>query len=104
MSLLLVASQVALVGKSLLANAEDIRDASSIPGSGKISGEGNGNPLQYSYLENFMDIGAWGATVHGGIRALQRWAGSEEVNQPEIAGRCAEILASDKCRRAMEDV
>ena len=37
----------------------------SIPGSGKSSGEGNGNPLQYSYLENSMDRGAWQAIVHG---------------------------------------
>ena len=37
----------------------------SIPGSGKSSGEGNGNPLQYSYLENSMDRGAWWASVHG---------------------------------------
>ena len=38
----------------------------SIPGSGRSPGEGNGNPLQYSYLENTMDRGAWWATVHGG--------------------------------------
>ena len=38
---------------------------SSIPGSGRSPGEGNGNPLQYSCLENSMDSGAWGATVHG---------------------------------------
>ena len=37
----------------------------SIPGSGRSSGEGNGNPLQYSCLENPMDGGAWQATVHG---------------------------------------
>ena len=36
-----------------------------IPGSGRSPGEGNGNPLQYSCLENPMDRGAWGATVHG---------------------------------------
>ena len=36
-----------------------------IPGSGKSSGEGNGNPLQYSCLENSMDRGAWQAIVHG---------------------------------------
>ena len=36
-----------------------------IPGSGTSSGEGNGNALQYSYLENPMDRGAWRATVHG---------------------------------------
>ena len=36
-----------------------------ILGLGKSPGEGNGNPLQYSYLENLMDTGAWEATVHG---------------------------------------
>ena len=36
-----------------------------IPGSGRFFGEGNGNPLQYSCLENLMDRGAWLATVHG---------------------------------------
>ena len=40
----------------------------SIPGSGRSPGEGNGNPLQYSCLENPMDRGAWWATVHGIIR------------------------------------
>ena len=39
-------------------------DADSIPGSGRSPGEGNGNPLQYSCLENPMDRGAWQATVH----------------------------------------
>ena len=41
------------------------RDAGSIPGSRRSPGEGNGNPLQYSCLENPMDRGAWRATVHG---------------------------------------
>ena len=41
------------------------RDTGSILGSGRPPGEGNGNPLQYSYLENPMDGGAWRATVHG---------------------------------------
>ena len=40
-------------------------DTGSIPGSGRFPGEGSGNPLQYSCLENFMDGGAWRATVHG---------------------------------------
>ena len=39
-------------------------DLGSIPGSGRSPGEGNGNPLQYSCLENPMDGGAWWATVH----------------------------------------
>ena len=40
-------------------------DQGSIPGLGRSPGEGNGNPLQYSCLENSMDGGAWWATVHG---------------------------------------
>ena len=40
-------------------------DAGSIPGSGRSPGEGNGNPLQYSCLENPMDKGVWRAKVHG---------------------------------------
>ena len=37
----------------------NVRDLGSIPGSGRFPGEGNGSPLQYSYLENPMDRGAW---------------------------------------------
>ena len=40
-------------------------DPGSVPGSGRYPGEGNGNPLQYSCLENSKDGGAWWATVHG---------------------------------------
>ena len=47
------------------ASAGDARDAGSIPGLGRSPGERNGNPLQYSCLENPMDRGAWGAIVHG---------------------------------------
>ena len=47
------------------ARAGDARDKSSIPGSGRSPGEGNDNLLQYSYLENSMDRGAWWAAVHG---------------------------------------
>ena len=50
--------------EDLLANARDIRDMGSVPGSGRCPGGGNGNPLQYSCLENSMDRGAWWATVH----------------------------------------
>ena len=45
-------------------NAGDVRDAGSIPGLERPPGGGHGNPLQYSYLENPMDRGAWQATVH----------------------------------------
>ena len=43
-------------------------DVGSTPGSGRSSGEGNGNPLKYSFLGNPMDRGAWQATVHGVVR------------------------------------
>ena len=51
--------------KNLPANAGDLRDIGLIPGSRRSPGEGNGNPLQYSCLENPMDRGAWQATDHG---------------------------------------
>ena len=47
------------------ASACNVGDLGSIPGSGRSPGEGNGNPLQYSCLENPMDRRAWWATVHG---------------------------------------
>ena len=59
------ASQVVTVVKTPPANAGDLRDVGSIPGWGGSPGGGNGNPLQYSYLENPMDRGTWQATVHG---------------------------------------
>ena len=52
-------SQVALVMKNTPANAGDLRDTGLIPGSGRSSGGGHGNPLQYSCLENPIDRGAW---------------------------------------------
>ena len=51
--------------KNLPVNAGDTEDAGSIPGLGRSPGEGNGNPLQVSCLENVMDRGAQWATVHG---------------------------------------
>ena len=56
--------------KNPTANAGDIRDTGSIPGLGRISGGGNGNPIQYSCLENPMDRGAWWAMVH---RIAKSW-------------------------------
>ena len=55
---------MALTVKNLPADAEDVIDAGSIPGSGRPSGGGNGNLPQYSCLENLMDREAWRATVH----------------------------------------
>ena len=58
-------SQVVVVVKNPPANAGDIRDSGFISGLGRSPGGGNGNPLQYSYLGNPMDRGAWWAAVHG---------------------------------------
>ena len=54
------------VVKNLPANAGGTRDVSSVPGSGRSSGGRNGNPLQYSCLENPMDRGTWRVAVHCG--------------------------------------
>ena len=54
-------------------NAGDVGEVNLIPGSGKLPGEGNGNPLQYSYLGNPMDRGAWQATVMGSQRVGHDW-------------------------------
>ena len=54
--------------KNTLANAGDIKDAGSIPGSGRFPEEGNGNPFQYPCLQNPMDKGASQAIVHGVTR------------------------------------
>ena len=56
------------VVKKLFANVIDARDMSLIPGFGRSSGVGNGNPLQYSYLENSMDRGGWWLIVQGSQR------------------------------------
>ena len=52
-------------GSEVEESACNAGDPGSIPGSGRSPGEGNGNPLQYSCLENPMDAGAWWPTVHG---------------------------------------
>ena len=66
------ASQVALVVKNPPASAGDIRDVGSIPGSGRSPRGGHGNPLQHSCLENPMNRGAWGTTVHGVAKSQAR--------------------------------
>ena len=63
---------MALVVKNLPANAGDLRDSGLIPGSGRSPGEGHGNPLQYSCLENPMNRGASWATIHGVAKSWTR--------------------------------
>ena len=67
-----MASQVALVVKNSPANAGVIRGLGSIPGLGRSLGKENGNPLQYSGLENPMDRGAWWAAVCGVTKSWTR--------------------------------
>ena len=59
-------------GSEVKASAGNAGDPGSIPGSGRSPGEGNGNPLQYSCLENPMNGGAWWATVHGVTKSRPR--------------------------------
>ena len=64
-------------GKGPPANAGNIRDVGSIPGSGRSPGGGHGNPLQYSCLENPTDRGAWQATVH---RVANSWTQLKQLS------------------------
>ena len=85
---------MAVVVKNLPANARDARGTSLIPGSGRFPEEGNGNPLQYSCLENLTDRGAWRATVHRGhkeVDTTERWS-SIEANYYQMGG-----LKREKC-------
>ena len=68
--LLYRAFQVALVVKNLPANTQDERDVGSIPGLERVPGEGHGNQLQYSCLENSKGRGVWQAIVHW---VTKRW-------------------------------
>ena len=59
-------------GSEVKASASNVGNPGLIPGLGRSPGEGNGNQLQYSCLENFMDRGAWLATVHGVTKSQTR--------------------------------
>ena len=63
--------------KNLPAVQVDAGDMGSIPESGRSPGEGHGNPLQYSCLENPVDRGAWQATVH---RTAESWTQLKQLN------------------------
>ena len=58
-------TKAALVAQMVKESASSVGDTGLMPGLGKSSGEGNGNPLQCTCQENSMDTGAWWATVHG---------------------------------------
>ena len=65
--------------KNLFASAGDERDLGLIPGLGKSPGEGNGNPLQYSCVENPMHSGTWWATVHEVAKRVVKLQNPEEI-------------------------
>ena len=71
-------------GKASAHNAWDIRDAGSVPRLGRSPGGGNGNPLQYSYLKNPMDRGAWWATVYAGRNESDT---TERLSRDTAAGK-----------------
>ena len=76
-----------LSGKESTYNAGDL---GLIPGSGRSPGEGNGNPLQYSCLENPTDRGAWRATVHG-VRKGQTWLKQQARTRPRGSSSCLSV-------------
>ena len=82
------ASQVALVVKNPLANAGDIRDTGSVPGSGRSPGGGHGNPLHYSCLEDPMDRGVWRATVR---RVSKSWTKLKPLSMQNFANIMSEM-------------
>ena len=63
--------------KNLPANAGDLRDAGLIPEQGRRWGEGNGNPLQYSCLEKFMDRRTWWVIIH---RVAESWTRQKRLS------------------------
>ena len=82
------------VVKNPPANVGDIRALGSIPGLGRFPGEGNGNPLQYSCLENPMDRRAWRAAVHRVAKSWTRlkWLSTHTHTTPRIKGDMESIF------------
>ena len=73
-----------LIGKESVCNVGDAGDAGSTPGSGRSSGVGNGNPLQYSCLENSTDRGAWQAAVPGVAKSQTRLSMHTNSGMPSV--------------------
>ena len=70
-------------GSEVKASASSVGDLGSIPGLGRSPREGNGNPLQYSCLENPMDAGAWWVTVHGVTKGWTRLSDFTSLHLPQ---------------------
>ena len=76
----------ALAGKESACNAGDTGDLVLIPGSGRSPGEGNGNPLQDSCLENPMNRGTWRAAVHG-VAKSETWPSTHTILVTDVVWR-----------------
>ena len=84
-------------GKGPVANVGDRRDVGSIPGSGRSPGVRNGNPLQFSCLENPIDRGAWQATVHGVARV-----GQDLATKPSFCGQTLVYTAATAAAKSLQ--
>ena len=82
--------------KKLPANAGDIRDTASIPGSGRPTGEGKGNPLQYSCLENPLDRGAKGGAMRVSVQGVRE--GFSEVTRNTGVNTRREESGNSMCK------
>ena len=80
-------------------SAHHVGDPGSIPGLGRSTGEGNGNPLQYSCLENPMDRGVWRATVHGVAKSRTQLSEFTffHLNFPNLEPVCCSMTGSNCC-------
>ena len=75
------------------ASACNVGDPSSIPGSGRSPGEGYGNPLHYSCLENPVDGGTWWATVHGITKGHAQPSSFTSAFLPPLGSGCSSLLS-----------
>ena len=96
--------------KKSTCNAVAAEDAGPIPGSGISPGEGHGNPLQYSHLQNLMGRGAWRAVVHGVNRVGHDWSdwahslGSREELRNSDLGNGAPSYEEAQCLKRSVDL
>ena len=87
-------------GKESACNARDTGDLGSIPELGGSPGGGNGNPLQYSCLENSMDRGAWQATVYGAVKSLTKLSVHTHTHKASFRGKFIALNAYIRKKRA----
>ena len=106
-------SRTSLVAQTVKRLAYNAGDLGSIPGLGRSSGEGNGNPLRYSCLENPMDREAWWATVHWVKKSRTRlsnftftftFSNSSSSEYSEISDNFIQIYIPDKLQKRLESM